>query len=60
MGVVGGFVWGWGWVGAPPHTCVCACMHIHACVHTHAYMLNMINMAASMVAAMYNFLTCLS
>ena len=34
--------------------------HMHTCAHTHACMLNMINMAASMVAAICNFLTCLS
>ena len=34
--------------------------HAHARAHTHACMLNMINMAASMVAAICNFLTCLS
>ena len=63
---------GGGWVGGgvglgggtPPRTCICAyaCMHAHAHAHahTHAYMLNMINMAASMVAAICNFLTCLS
>ena len=56
-GWVGG--WGWGWVGAPP-------MHVRTCMHacartcTHTCMLNMINMAASMVAAICNFLTCLS
>ena len=51
--------WVGGWVGAPPmhvHTCT----HTHARAHTHACMLNMINMAASMVAAICNFLTCLS
>ena len=58
--VGGSFGWGWGWVGAPPRMCTCACMHVHACAHTHACMLNMINMAASMVAAICNFLTCLS
>ena len=50
-GWVGGDGVGW---GHPPHTCTCARMHTHAC------MLNMINMAASMVAAICNFLTCLS
>ena len=34
--------------------------HAHVHAHTHACMLNMINMAASMVAAICNFLTCLS
>ena len=52
---------GVGW-GHPPHTCACTCicMHAHTHAHTHACMLNMINMAASMVAAICNFLTCLS
>ena len=49
----GGIGWGWDWVGAPP-------THVRTCTHTHACMLNMINMAASMVAAICNFLTCLS
>ena len=63
---LGGYLpWGWvgGWVevelgGGTPHTH--AHMHAHVCLHTHACMLNMINMAASMVAAICNFLTCLS
>ena len=42
--------------GGTPH----ACMHVHTRAHTHACMLNMIKMAASMVAAICNFLTCLS
>ena len=25
-------LWGWGWLGDAPHTCV----HTHACTHTHA------------------------
>ena len=52
---------GVGW-GHPPRTCACARAHTHthAHAHTHACMLNMINMAASMVAAICNFLTCLS
>ena len=44
---------GGGWVGGGGVT-------PHARAHTHACMLNMINMAASMVAAICNFLTCLS
>ena len=60
---VGGWVdgSGGGW-GHPPYMCACIriCTHVHAHVHTHACMLNMINMAASMVAAICNFLTCLS
>ena len=54
---------GGGRVGAPPmHMCARAHTrtHAYACAHTHACMLNMINMAASMVAAICNFLTCLS
>ena len=53
----GGWVgrWEWGWVNnTHVHT------HAHAHAYTHACMLNMINMAASMVAAICNFLTCLS
>ena len=59
VGWVGG--WVWGWVGAPPtHMRARARTYAHARAHTHACMLNMINMAASMVAAICNFLTCLS
>ena len=57
-GWVGGGGGGVGW-GHPPRTCARA-QHTHVRVHTHACMLNMINMAASMVAAICNFLTCLS
>ena len=60
---VGGWVGGGGvWWGHTPRMCAHAraCMHVHARAHTHACMLNMINMAASMVAAICNFLTCLS
>ena len=50
-------VGGWDLVGAPPtHERT----HAYAHAHTHACMLNMINMAASIVAAICNFLTCLS
>ena len=63
----GGWMGGWVGVGLgrdTPHACTCArtcaSMHAHARAHTHACMLNMINMAASMVAAICNFLTCLS
>ena len=65
----GGTPLGGGWVGGgaiwwghPPRTCARAHVrtHAHARAHTHACMLNMINMAASMVAAICNFLTCLS
>ena len=60
---VGGWVSGGGvWWGHPPHTCARTrtCTHVHTHAHTHACMLNMMNMAASMVAAICNFLTCLS
>ena len=50
--LVGGWVGGWQW-GHPLD--ICACMHAH--VHKHACMLNMINMAASMVVAICNLLT---
>ena len=55
---VGGWVdrGGVGWEH-PPCTCARARMHAHARAHTHACMLNM---AASIVAAICNFLTCLS
>ena len=61
VGWVGGGGGGVGW-GHPPHMCTHghACMDAHTHAHTHACMLNMINMAASMVAAICNFLTCLS
>ena len=50
--------WGWGYVwmcGGLSH----ACTHAHACAHTHAStcmlnMLNMLNMDASMLAAICN------
>ena len=56
--------WGWGWVwvcgGCPMHTH----MHMHAytCTHTRTCMLNMLimlNMDASMRAAICNFYTCI-
>ena len=52
---VGGWVGDESWVEVPPHMCMH--MHAHACTHayTHACMLNMINMAASMKAAICNF-----
>lgn len=60
-----------GWVGGEngwcqPHTFIHmhAHAHMYACTntyaHTYPYMLIMINMAASMVAAICNFLTCSS
>ena len=62
-GGVGGWVatGGVGW-GYPPCTYTHArtCTHVYAHAYIHACMLNMINMAASMVAAICNFLTCLS
>ena len=62
MGLDGWVVGGEGGWGQPPHTCthIHPCMHVHTCVHTHTHthMLNMINMAATMVVAIYNFLTC--
>ena len=44
----------------PTHMHTHTCMHVHTCVHTytHIHMLNMINMAAAMVVAICNFLTC--
>ena len=56
MGLGGWVVGGEGGWGQPPHTYTC--MHAHTHVHTHIHMLNMINMAASMVVAICNFLTC--
>ena len=56
---------GWGEAGwCQPHTCINmhAHAHMYACtntyVHTYPYMLIMINMAASVVVAICNFLTC--
>ena len=48
---------GCGCVGVPHalHTC----MHAHTYTHTPTYMLNMINMDASMSAAICNFYTCI-
>ena len=34
-------------------------MHMHACMHTPTCMLNMLNMDASMLAAICNFYTCI-
>ena len=54
--------WGWEWVwvcgGCPMHTHT----HTHACTHAHTCMLNMLimlNMDASMLAAICNFYTCI-
>ena len=41
------------------HTCMHICMHTHAYVHTHTCTLNMINMDASMGAAICNFYRCM-
>ena len=38
--------------GCPMHTCT----HMHACTHTCTCMLNMLNMDASMLAAICNFI----
>ena len=50
--------WGWGsvWVcgGCPMHTRMH--MHAHACTHVCTCMLNMLNMDASMLAAICNFI----
>ena len=55
----GGTPWGMGgWVGVGLDGVTP--MHMRTYAHTHACMLNMINMAASMVVAICNFLTCLS
>ena len=60
-GVVDGCMgWGWVWVcgGCPMHTY----MHTHAHTHAHTCMLNMLimlNMDASMSAAICNFYTCI-
>ena len=48
--------WGCGWLWeCPMH----ACIHTHAHACTHTCMLNMINMDASMSAAICNFYTCI-
>ena len=47
----GWWMGGWGWVGYRG----VPCMHAHA----HTCMLNMLNMDASMSAAIYNFFTCI-
>ena len=55
-GVVDGWIgWGWVWVcrGVP-------CMHTCTCTHAHTCMLNMLNMDASMSAAICNFYTCMN
>ena len=48
---------GYGYVQGMHHACTCTCMH--ACMHTPTYMLNMINMGASMSVAICNFYTCI-
>ena len=56
---MGGWEWGWVWVcGGMSH----AHMHTHACTHTRTCILNMLimlNMDASMLAAICNFYTCI-
>ena len=57
---MGGWGWGLAWVcggclmHARTHT------HAHACTHTRTCMLNMLNMDASMSAAICNFYTCIN
>ena len=53
---MGAWEWGWVWVcvGCPMHTC----MHTHACT-CMLNMLIMLNMDASMSAAICNFYTCI-
>ena len=59
-GVDGWMGWGWVWVcggcsmHAHTHT------YAHACMHAHTCMLNMLNMDASMSAAICNFYTCIN
>ena len=54
--------WGGGWYecvgGCPMHTCMHT--HAHACTHACTCMLNMLNMDASMLAAICNFYTCIN
>ena len=38
----------------------CMHMHAHACMHARAYILNMLNMDASMSVAICNFYTCIN
>ena len=62
MGVPRGVADGWMEVGVGVWGCpMHACMHTHAHARTHACtcMLNMINMDASMLAAICNFYTCI-
>ena len=59
---MGGWEWGWAWVcgGCPMHTYMHT--HAHARMHTRTCMLNMLimlNMDASMLAAICNFYTCI-
>ena len=50
---------GYGCVGrCPIHTCMHT--HAHTCMHTRTCMLNMLNMDASMSAAICNFYTCIN
>ena len=57
--------WGGGWYGCVGRCPMHACMHTHAHAHTHTRtcmlnMLNMLNMDASMSAAICNFYTCIN
>ena len=57
-GVANGWI-GWGCGGCPMY----ACMNVHACTHACTCMLNMLNMLnmdASMLAAICNFYTCIN
>ena len=54
---------GYGYVGGVPCTHTCTRTHIHACTHARTCMLNMLNMLnmdASMSAAICNFYTCIN
>ena len=56
---------GGGWYECVEGCSMHACMHTHAHAHTHACtcmfnMLNMLNMDASMLAAICNFYTCIN
>ena len=61
---MGGWGWGWGWVcGGVSHACTHAhiCTRMHARMHMHVkHVVNMINMDASMSAAICNFYTCIN
>ena len=55
-----------GWMGVGGYGCVEGCpmhahmhMHVHTCMHACTCMLNMLNIDASMLAAICNFYTCI-